>query len=103
MAKQIIIEDKLYAVAQKQAKIEHQSVARQIESWAKVGKAALDNPDLPIGFIKESMISLAEPRVKARPFKSRSVRPAFPKSNEEMNELNIVADDLAFEQSLKGK
>lgn len=44
------------------AKAEHRTVPSQIEFWAKVGRAALDNPDLPASFIAESLISMAEPR-----------------------------------------
>ncbi len=44
----------------------------QIEFWAKVGRAALDNPDLPIDFIAETLVSLAEPNDQATPFIPRS-------------------------------
>lgn len=40
--------------------------------FAKVDRAARDNPDLPIGFIMESLASLAEPRDTALPFVPRS-------------------------------
>ena len=36
---------------------ECRSIPNQIEYWARIGKCALDNPDLPIEFIKELMIS----------------------------------------------
>lgn len=32
----------------------------QIEYWAKVGRIAEDNPDLPYEFIKETLIGLEE-------------------------------------------
>ena len=47
-------------------------IAGQIEFWAKVSRAALDNPDLPVSFIAESLISMAELRHQATPFVSRS-------------------------------
>lgn len=47
-------------------------IAGQIEFWAKVSRAALDNPDLPVSFIAESLISMVEPRHQATPFVSRS-------------------------------
>lgn len=53
------IEHDLYISARDQAKAEHRSIAGQIEFWAKVGRAALDNPDLPVDFIAESLISMA--------------------------------------------
>ena len=63
----IRIDEDIYDEAKKYAKAECRSVPQQIEFWAKVGKNALANPDLPIDFIKELLIasnldtSLAEP------------------------------------------
>ena len=68
MGMPVRIEDDLYASARDQAKAEHRTIAGQIEFWAKVGRAALDNPDLPIDFISESLISMAEPVGQAIPF-----------------------------------
>ena len=48
--------------------------AGQVEFWAKVGRAALDNPDLPASFIAESLMSMAEPREDSTPFVARSCR-----------------------------
>lgn len=45
----------------------------QVELWAKVECAALDNPELPASFIAESIISMAEPRKESTPFVARSV------------------------------
>lgn len=44
----------------------------QIEHWAKVGRAVLDNPDLPGSFVGEALASLAEARELATPFVPRS-------------------------------
>ncbi len=68
MGMPVRIEDDLYASARDQAKAEHRTIAGQIEFWAKVGRAALDNPDLPVNFISETLISMAEPREKAVPY-----------------------------------
>jgi hypothetical protein len=38
----------------------HRSVPKQIEHWARLGKIAEENPDLPIGFVKNILISLQE-------------------------------------------
>ncbi|SJM89640.1 conserved hypothetical protein [Crenothrix polyspora] len=38
----------------------HRSVPKQIEHWARLGKIAEENPDLPIGFVKDVLISLQE-------------------------------------------
>lgn len=68
MGMPVRIEDNLYASARDQAKAEHRTIAGQIEFWAKVGRAAIDNPDLPIDFITESLISMAESKSHATPY-----------------------------------
>jgi hypothetical protein len=70
----IRIDQKLYEQARKEAQAEHRTISGQVEYWAKVGRAALDNPDLPVSFIAESLASLAEPRADATPFVPRSRR-----------------------------
>jgi len=63
----IRINEDIYDAAKKVAKAECRSIPNQIEFWAKVGKCALENPDLPTEFIKDLLISknmddsLAEP------------------------------------------
>jgi len=64
----IRIAQELYDQARQDAAVEHRSISGQIEFWARVGRAALDNPDLPVSFIAESLASLAEPRETATPF-----------------------------------
>lgn len=66
------MDDDLVGAARVAAKAEFRTVQGQIEFWAKVGRAALDNPDLPASFIAESLMSMAEPREDATPFLSRS-------------------------------
>lgn len=68
----IRINQDLYEQAKQDAMIEHRTIAGQIEFWARVGRAALDNPDLPVSFIAESLASLGEPRDQAQPFVPRS-------------------------------
>ena len=68
----IRINQSLYEQAKVEATIEHRSIAGQIEFWARVGRAALDNPDLPVTFVAESLASMAEPRDQAEPFVRRS-------------------------------
>lgn len=68
----IRIDQELYEQARNEASAEHRTIAGQVEYWAKVGRAALDNPDLPVSFIAESLASLAEPREEATPFVPRS-------------------------------
>ena len=70
----IRIDQTLYNQARTEALAEHRSIAGQVEYWAKVGRAALDNPDLPVSFIAESLASMAEPREDATDFVARSRR-----------------------------
>jgi hypothetical protein len=68
----IRINQTLYDQARNEAIAEHRTIAGQVEYWAKVGRAALDNPDLPVSFIAESLASMAEPRDTTTPFVPRS-------------------------------
>lgn len=68
----IRINQELYDQAKQDAALEHRSIAGQIEFWARVGRAALDNPDLPVSFVAESLASMAESREQSKPFVSRS-------------------------------
>ncbi|NTW54544.1 MAG: ParD-like family protein [Chlorobaculum sp.] len=68
----IRIGQELYDQARQDAIVEHRTISGQIEFWARVGRAALDNPDLPVSFVAESLASMAEPRDKALPFVPRS-------------------------------
>ena len=68
----IRINQTLYDQARSEAVAEHRTIAGQVEYWAKIGRAALDNPDLPVSFVAESLASLAEPRSEATPFVPRS-------------------------------
>lgn len=62
----------LYEQAKLDAAAEHRTIAGQVEFWARVGRAALDNPDLPVSFIAESLASMSEPREQATAFTPRS-------------------------------
>lgn len=68
----IRINQDLYDMAKSDASIEHRTIAGQVEYWARVGRAALDNPDLPVSFIAESLASMAEKREEAEPFIPRN-------------------------------
>lgn len=70
----ISINPDLYEQAKQDALREHRTIAGQIEFWARVGRAALDNPDLPVSFVAESLASLAEPHDQSQPFVPRSRR-----------------------------
>ena len=64
----IRIDETIYNEAKKIASAECRSIPNQIEFWAKIGKCALDNPDLPIEFIKDLLISKHSDRSLAEPF-----------------------------------
>lgn len=68
----IRIDQELYNQARREAQSEHRTIAGQIEYWAKIGRSALDNPDLPIDFIASSLAALSEPRKDATDFVPRS-------------------------------
>ena len=70
----IRIEQTLYNQARQDALAERRTIAGQIEYWARIGRAALDNPDLPVSFIAEALVSLAEPHEEASAFVPRSQR-----------------------------
>ena len=72
------IDESLVSAAREAAKAEFRTVQGQVEFWAKVGRAALDNPDLPASFIAESLMSMAESRVSSEPFVPRSRAKAVP-------------------------
>jgi hypothetical protein len=42
------------------ANVMHRSLATQIEYWAKLGKIAEENPDLPMTFVKDILVSLQQ-------------------------------------------
>jgi hypothetical protein len=55
-------------MARAQAHAERRTIAGQIEFWAMIGKASLDNPDLPVDFVRELLIARAEGPTLATPF-----------------------------------
>jgi len=65
----IRIHETIYDEAKKTDRAEHRSIPGQIEFWAMIGKCALDNPDLPIDFIKEVLVSKHQDKSLAEPFR----------------------------------
>ncbi|MFA5919888.1 MAG: ParD-like family protein [Methylococcaceae bacterium] len=68
MGTPVRIDDALYEQARAQAQAERRTIAGQIEFWALVGRTALDNPDLPIDFVRDLLIARAEGPTLATPF-----------------------------------
>ncbi len=73
MSMPVRIEPDLYNRAKKEAAVEHRTIAGQIEFWAQVGRACLDNPDLPVNFVIDSLSSLQTPERDKKAFKRREI------------------------------
>ena len=50
----------LLSQAKIHAAVSSRSVPKQVEYWARIGKIAEENPDLPYGFIKDMLLSQAQ-------------------------------------------
>ncbi len=74
MSMPVRINDDLYEQAKSVSKGECRTIAGQLEFWAKIGKAALDNPDLPIEFVQELLVAKMEDRTQLTPFNPGSMR-----------------------------
>ena len=73
MSMPVRIEPDLYNRAKKEAAVEHRTIAGQIEFWAQVGRACIDNPDLPVNFVVDSLASLQTPEKDEKAFKRRDI------------------------------
>ena len=51
------IDSDLYSQACLVGKVEQRSASQQLNYWAKLGKNAAANPDLPIEFIKDVLLA----------------------------------------------
>lgn len=80
MGTAIRINDDIYLAAQSVAGGERRSIPQQIEFWALIGKTALENPDLPIEFVRELLISKHTDRALAEPFELKPAKKASSKS-----------------------
>jgi hypothetical protein len=60
MATAVRISEELVGEAKKISRIDHRSVAGQIEHWARMGKCVEENPGLPYSLIKEILLGLDE-------------------------------------------
>jgi hypothetical protein len=73
MSMPVRIEPDLYNRAKKEAAVEHRTIAGQIEFWAQVGRTCIDNPDLPVNFVIDSLESLETPEKDKKSFKRREI------------------------------
>ena len=53
MPRSIKLSDELISAATTTGKALHRSPPRQIEYWARIGKIAEENPDLPLGLVRD--------------------------------------------------
>ena len=60
MATAIKLPDDLVNEARVRARADHRTPPKQIEHWARLGKLAEENPDLPLSFIRDALIGLEE-------------------------------------------
>ena len=60
MATAVRVSEELVTDARKFSRIDHRSVAGQIDHWARMGKCAEENPDLTYSLIKEILIGLED-------------------------------------------
>ena len=60
MGKPIRIDEELYKAAEETGKAEYRTVPLQIQYWAKIGKIALENPDLPGEFIQDILLARSQ-------------------------------------------
>ena len=60
MSKAIKLSEELVSDAITNGKAQHRSAPKQIEYWARIGKLADENPDLPLSFIKGLLIGIEE-------------------------------------------
>jgi len=65
MSTSVRINDDFYQEAKSQAQAELRSIPNQIEYWARIGKTAIENPDLSIDAIRALMLAKHE---TAEPF-----------------------------------
>ncbi|MGM9568843.1 MAG: hypothetical protein ACI3XC_02055 [Phascolarctobacterium sp.] len=59
------VDQQLYQDAVKAAAQNHITVDEQIELWARVGRTALDNPDMPVEAIESILMA---PKQQTEPF-----------------------------------
>jgi hypothetical protein len=60
MAVALKLSNELVETAKPHAAATHRSVPKQIEHWARLGKAVEENPDMPVNFIQETLLAVQE-------------------------------------------
>ena len=60
MSTAVNLSEQLIEEAKPVAQATHRSVSEQIEYWARLGKVAEENPDLPIHMLQDMLVSIEE-------------------------------------------
>lgn len=60
MAISIRLDEDFVSDAKVYADATSRSIPKQIEHWARIGRIAEDNPDLPFSFISEALLAQSE-------------------------------------------
>ena len=60
MGSAIRISDLLVKEAKIRSRVENRSLPGQIEYWAKIGKIAEENPDVPFNLLREILIGIEQ-------------------------------------------
>ncbi|MBN1291260.1 MAG: ParD-like family protein [Candidatus Latescibacteria bacterium] len=60
MSTAVRISEDLFRNAKIQSKVQNRSLTGQIEFWAKIGKIAEENPDMPYNLLKELLIGIEQ-------------------------------------------
>ena len=60
MGTAVRISEKLVHDAKVQSRVENRSLTGQIEYWAKIGKMAEENPELPYKLLKEILLGIEQ-------------------------------------------
>lgn len=55
------IDKELFDAASSEGKAEYRTAPQQINFWAKVGRNALANPDLPVDVVRDLLIAKEQP------------------------------------------
>ena len=66
MSTALKLSDELIELAKPHAAAKQRSIPKQIEYWARLGKVVEDNPDMPLQFIKDTLLSIEEAKVGQR-------------------------------------
>ncbi|GMO16194.1 MAG: hypothetical protein Ta2A_25950 [Treponemataceae bacterium] len=51
--------------ARKYAVVDERTGSNQLEHWARIGKVAEENPDLPYSFVRETFFALEEAKTES--------------------------------------